>query len=173
MKISFVTQHAIDRAVERFGVKRQLAESWIRTNLNKAKFIADIVESNGRDGRLFVNEGIAFIIEKADTRVITVYKPNVPAALYDKVATIVQRELAKSERQERSIERRNTLIKAELRIELAELNLRLLRARSQATKNAVTGRIRAVELRIAELDAEIDEVRRNKSKVARGVAAYL
>lgn len=173
MKISRISQHAIDRAVERFGIKRNLADNWIRTNLNKAKFISETISEDGNPARLFAYDRVVFILEAVENRVITIYKPKAPSEISSKITKLLNRELARFETAERKVERRNTLYKAELEVEIAELNLRLLRARSESKKMALKARIQAIQLRIDELDNEIIEVKREKTAVARGVAAYV
>ena len=173
MKISYISQHALDRAVERFGIRRNIADNWIRTNLNKAKFISETISEDGNPARLFAHDRIVFILEAVENRVITIYKPTAPTSISGKIAKLLNRELSRFESEERKIERRNTLYKAEIEIEVAELKLRLLRARSESKKMALKARILALTEHISDLDNEIIEVKREKTAVARGVAAYL
>lgn len=173
MKIERVCQHAVDRAIDRFGIKHNVAEDWVRNNLKKAKFIAITLNDKGQTTRLYAHNRIGFVLAAEENIVITLYSPNVPPTMYEKVSKMVERELAKLETNERKVTRRNTIMKAELNVEIAEHKLRLMRARAESTKMAINARLAAIEERIAELDAEIVEAKRAKTIIAKGAAAYL
>lgn len=169
-----VTQHAIDEAVKDFRVPRQTAEEWIRSNLRKARFIADIISAEGRPTRLFGYNRIVFALAPVENCVITVYPADQRRpTIREKVETLVTRELRAIERRERVMERRIALTKAELDVERAQLNLRILRARSPATKLACQARINAINEYYAQLDADLLAVKHEKRAVAKTVAAYL
>jgi hypothetical protein len=178
MKTYKVTPHAINRAVERLGVSAEQAKNHLTQLMQTAYYNGDTTHPSGTVMRIYDHhKSRTRLIVAPDDTIITVYKVtdlfDIPEVLSVKVTELFKRELAKFERIERKLTRSNTLLKAELQVELAELNLRLLRARSQATKNACQARINAINERIAELDEEIIEAKRNKSIIAKGVAAYL
>jgi len=187
MKRYEVTKHAVNRAIERLGFTKNEAENRLNQLMQTAYYngrttgygtVANVYDNH--------NHRIRFIVSDAN-EIVTVYKfpehteveaprpklSEVPTFLSEKVAKVVQRELERFESNERKIERKNTLIIAELRIELAEIDYRLLRARSEAKIMSLKARKSAVEMRIDELNNEIIEVKREKSIIAKGVAAYL
>jgi hypothetical protein len=168
-----VTQHAIDEAVKDFRVPRQTAEEWIRSNLRKARFITNTISEEGKPSRLFGYQRIAFVLAPEENVVITVYPANPKAFLREKVNALVTRELRKIERRERVLERKIALTKAELEIEKAQLQLRLLRARSTATKLACQARINAINEYFTQLDADLLAVKHEKRAVAKTVVAYM
>jgi hypothetical protein len=167
-----VTKHAIERVNERFGISKQQATNWVRQRMNSAEFVA-ITDNEGTAARMFAYAGAIFVLDIEVDRVISVYKPYKQPLLYDKVKSLVLRELKRVERIESKTERRNTLSKAELEVELAECKLMLLRSRSHSRRNVLQARINAIQIRINELDTEIIEVRTNKKHIARGVASYI
>jgi len=169
-----VTQHAIDEAVRDFRVPRQTAEEWIRSNFRKATFIANIISAEGKPTRMFACNRIIFAVAPDEDRVITVYPANQQRPyIREKVSALVTRELRKIERRERIMERRITLTKAELEVEKAALQLRMLRARSEATRLACQARINAINEYYTQLDGDLRAIRDEKRAVAKTVAAYL
>ncbi|NGQ95455.1 hypothetical protein G3578_09845 [Brevibacillus sp. SYP-B805] len=168
-----VTQHAIDEAVRDFRVPRQTAEEWVRLNFRKARFIANIISGEGKPTRLFGYNGIAFAVDPHEDCVITVYPATPKASVRDKIHEMVTRDLRKIERKESILERRIALTKADLDIEKAALQLRLLRARSLATKLACQARINAINEYFTQLDADLLAVKNEKRAVAKTVVAYM
>jgi hypothetical protein len=168
-----VTRHAIDEAVKDFRVPHRTAEEWIRSNFRKSRFIANIISGEGKPTRLFGYNGIAFAVDPHEDRVITVYPATPQTSVRDRVREMVTRELRKIERRERVLERKIALTKAELEIEKAQLQLRLLRARSEATKLACQARINAINEYFTQLDADLLAVKHEKRAVAKTVVAYM
>lgn len=169
-----VTQHAIDEAVKDFRVSRKYAEEWIRSNLRKARFIAQVVGEDGNHGRLFGFQRITFVLAANENTVITVYpRHHVTPTLREKVESIVFRELHKIERLESVTERKHRLIKAELNVEVAQLLLKMERARKESTKLACAARIAAINEYFAQLDEELTQVLKEKAAIAKSVIAYV
>lgn len=182
MKMYDVTEHAIQRAVERLGISKEHARNHLINIMQSAYYHGSTPYAKGvRKLYDHVKSKTRIVVSDDNSTIITVYKfPEIyeattefPKFVQEKVAKVVQRELKRFESTERKVERRNTLYKAELEVEIAELNLRLLRARSESKKMALKARIQAIQLRIDELDNEIIEVKRKKSIIAKGVAAYV
>jgi len=188
MKRYNVTDHAIKRCVERLNKTAGNAKAHLNDLMQTAYFNGNVPHPSGKIHKVYDHvKSRTRLIVSEDDFIITVYKfpklpevespkpilSEVPTFLRDKVTQVVQRELARFESKERKVERRNSLSKAELEIEVAELKLRLLRARSESKKMALQARLEAVQIRIDELDNEINEVKREKTAVAKGVAAYL
>jgi len=188
MKKYNVTQHAVNRCVERLNKKADNAKAHLNDLMQTAYFNGVVADSKGkRKVYDHIKSRTRILVNETDDTIITVYKfpelpevetptiklSEVPTFLSEKVAKVVQRELERFESNERKIERKNTLTIAELRIELAEIDYRLLRARSEAKIMSLKARKSAVEMRIDELNNEIIEVKREKSIIAKGVAAYL
>ncbi|WP_232696135.1 hypothetical protein [Brevibacillus daliensis] len=168
-----VTRHAAEEAVKDFRIPQRTAEEWVRSTFRKARFVANIISGEGKPTRLFSHNGIALAVAPEEDRVITVYPANPSATVRQRVQAMVQRELAKIERREQALLRRNELTKAELTVELAQLQLRLIRARSEATKLASQARINAINEYFTQLDSDLLAVKHEKRAVAKTVAAYM
>lgn len=172
-KIDNVTAHAQQRAVERFRVKQNVAENWVRSRLKEARFVSTIANDEGSTKRLYATDRIGFVVDLYESNVITLYEPRQHATITDKVHALLFRELRKYETEERKVERANTVKKAELDVELAEMKLADLRARSESKKQSYQARIEAIEAEKVALDEEIANVRREKTKIAKGVASFV
>lgn len=171
-----VTQHAIDEAVKDFRVPRQTAEEWVRSTFRKSRFIANIISAEGKPCRLFGHHRIALVLDATENVVITVYPRhpnNSVTSITRKVDEMLARELRRAERKETRLERIIRLTKAELTVEIAQLELRLLRARSESTKLACQARINAINEYFAQLDADLLATKKEKSAVAKTVVAYI
>jgi len=173
MKIS-VSQHAIDSAVSRFRVDKRVADEWIRSNLRKARFVANIISEEGKPSRLFAKSHITFILADTEDFVLTVYPGDVVAShIREKVESVVMRELRKIERKESATIRRNTIARLELNVERAACILRAEKSRSQSVKLAMKARIAAIDEYLTQLNEDIEKIRHEKRKVAKAVAAYV
>ncbi|MBG9736467.1 hypothetical protein [Paenibacillus alvei] len=169
-----VSSHAIDEAVKDFRVNRKVADEWIRSNLRKARFIADIVSDELKPRRLYGFQRIAFILEVDRNHVITVHpRHHSVTELKRKIEAIVFRELRKAQRLESVTERKHRLTKAELNVERAQLLLKIERARSESTKLACNARINAIDEYIAQLDAEFTKILKEKSAIAKSAIAFI
>ena len=168
-----ISSHAKIRAIQRFGVKEDGAENWIRQKLAHATFVSDIVGAKGEPSQLYACNGVGIVLNEAGTTVHTVIIPNKLTQITNKVRNFVSGELAKIERNEtkelRGIER----LRAEIEIESGELRLQLLRARSMPRKMALQARINALQMRLDELPTDEFEIKRNKTRQAQAVASFL
>lgn len=173
MKIA-VTHHAIDKAVSAFRVDKRIAEEWIRSNFRQARFIANIISEEGNPCRLFSGKHVTFILDAQEDRIVTIYPSDTIAPhIRDKVESLISRELRKIERKESATIRRNTISRLELSVERAVCLLRAEKTRSQAVKMAMQARVKAIDEYFAQLDADIENVRHEKRKIAKAVAAYV
>lgn len=172
-KIS-VSQHATARATEHFRVPRPTADEWIRTNLRRATFIANIVGEDGKRSRLYAHQRIAFVLADTEDYVLTVYPQHQAGeTIRAKVADLVARELRKLERKERATERAVAVEKAKIAVQIAECRLKMTITPSARVVATNTAAIRALETKAAELDRMVAEVKREKSTFAKGVVMYV
>ncbi|MFK4473744.1 hypothetical protein ABH897_003475 [Paenibacillus sp. RC73] len=173
MKIS-VSQHAIDKAISAFRVDKRIAEEWIRSGLRQARFVASVVSEEGKPSRLFAKNHVTFIVAPDQDAVITLYPSDqVAAPIRSKVEALVMRELRRIERKEVATMKRNTIAKLELAVERASCLLRAEKSRSQSVKLAMQARVSAIDEYFTQIDADIENIRHEKRKVAKAVAAYV
>ena len=174
MKNLYVTKHAMERAVDRFNVKANQADRWIREKMKQAKHVGNILSGEqGEERRLFVSDGVGFILEPKADRLITCVVPHVNSDLNARIRGIIEKELRKIERQEARITRRNTLAISKLNVQMAECELRLLRARKNESVQAIKEQIETIAFKVAELKAEINDIKAERSKLVYGVSSYV
>lgn len=169
-----VTNHAIERARQRFNIPHKQAEKWIRDNLRKAQYLGITEDEGGKVTRLFGHNRIAITLDVEKNVVITVYeRVKSPDSLRKAVTTAIQTELAKMDR---AIERKETQVertKADLYSEIGELMKQRQRTKSQSKKLALTAFINALHEHFNVLDGDIAEVQREQSKLRKGLVAYV
>lgn len=176
MKLAKVTvsRHAIDEAVRDFRIDRRVAEEWICSNVRKAQFIAHIVSDEGVPCRLYAVNRAAFIVADSTDYVITVYPRNgAPTDLYNRVRTLVLRELAKFERKERVTARRVSVAKAQLTVERAKCEYRMAVTPSKTVIAFNTKRISQIDEALTQLDAELMRAKKEKSAIAKSIVMFV
>lgn len=144
-KIS-VTPHAIDKARELFGFENeQQARNFIIRNLKKSTFVSEIVGESGKVDRLFAYRRIAFVLDRYQDTVITIYiRDNVDKDLREKVRELLCDYLLQLSTRERELEERLFFSKEH-------------------------GRPDEVET----IENELHRFRIEKSKIAKGAVAFL
>jgi hypothetical protein len=174
-----VTQHAVKRVVERLGIHEDNVINYINQLMQTAYYNGDSASKYGITRVYDHYKTRTRIILDKDDRVVTIYRiqeelntTELPAYFRDKLKILFKKEHANLDLMERKVERRNTLSIAEIKVELAELNLRLLRARSESTINAINARVKALEIAIDERNEEVNEIKRNKEFISKAVTNY-
>ncbi|MEC0477150.1 hypothetical protein [Bacillus licheniformis] len=132
-------------------------------------------DNNGKDARMYSHRGATFMLAVDADVVKTVIPPNKSYInrIRRKVTNFIAEEITKMSQQITEEVARIDKFRDELEEEIAHLEDRLSRARSLSTKLALQSRINAVRMRIDELPAESHELRRELTRTARGVAAYV
>ena len=171
------TRHAISQVVDRFGIEESKASHWITEQVLKAKFIT-MTESDRGQTRMFSKDGNVFILDEVKDVVITAYPSDArreveAKALHDVVSRTVMREFRKIERQSDQLVRRNTVRIAKIELEVAELRLKLLRARAEERITEFKTKLYELAALKHLLESEIEEAKRVKKQTARGVALYV
>lgn len=171
----FVTPHALERAVEYFGVDRSKAPMHVMDLLRKASLIdANVLGEDGNSGRLFAYKRTAFVVSLYEDTVITMYpREDSPVYVRESVAKTLATVLRAAQRKETREVKRLDLCKAELTVERAECALRKLKTTSISVAKQMDRRIAEIDGQIASINAEIFEVRREKTTLAKGIAAYV
>jgi hypothetical protein len=173
MKVS-VSKHAIERAVDRFRINPVAAAQWIKDNVERASFIANIIGSDGRACRLYAFQRAAFILADTSDYVLTVYSQHsVEPTLKEKVRAIISRELAKAERQERTATHKANVARARLEVEIAECNYRMYVTPSKTVIAANVKQLERISDQMAVIDVKLTEIKRKKAEIARSIVAYV
>lgn len=169
-----VTTHAIDQAVEDFGVKREEAESWIVSRLRQAQYIGEMYGENRKKVRLFGHHRIAFILAIDDDVVITIYpRHKVDERLRNPVEEVIRTVIQNSEKQ---VERAEVVADRAL-VALRELLQKAIQMRenaeNEAVKNAAEEWIQDIHSRIEAEEKQIDEAHQEHARLLKGVVAYV
>jgi hypothetical protein len=170
-----ISNHALDEASTKFGKQRKLAEGWIRSNFASAKFIGMIYNEDGSsEVRLFSYQRICFVLAAEDNHVITVYpRRHATPTLSHKINFIVAKEIRKAERKVNAVLNRNNLLRADVKVEIAELERRIIRTKSEAVKMACCARINALNEYLTSIAEEENRVKQEKSTLLKGAAMYV
>ncbi|MFK3936512.1 hypothetical protein ACI2JA_03215 [Alkalihalobacillus sp. NPDC078783] len=159
-----VTDHAIDRAIERFklGKNRDKAKSWITSKFRFAKFIT---QTNGQygAGRLFTVGGIGFILEIESDLILTVYSIEAPKEVKNDIMIFIQNKIQSFSRKLDKTTRKHDKQIAKLNVEKTGWQEKILYMRSEAKMNTVRARINAIDIEITILKEEIFELETKKS----------
>lgn len=170
----FVTPHACDEAAKDFGVDRAKAPIYVMDNLRKAAFISNIVNEDGRPGRLFGYKRMAFVVAPETDTVITVYpRHNVNQALSDSVKKLLTGALKSADRKEKVAEKRISIAKAQLNVERAECELRRAKSQSITVIDAMITRVNDIDAEIIALDRELLEIKREKTNLANSIVVFV
>lgn len=174
MKVT-LSHHAKKRITKRFKIGNQTPEAWASQMLSNAIYCGIGPDNNGKDARMYSHRGATFMLAVDADVVKTVIPPNKSYInrIRRKVTNFITEEITKMSQQITEEVARIDKFRDELEEEIAHLEDRLSRARSLPTKLALQSRINAVRMRIDELPAESHELRRELTRTARGVAAYV
>lgn len=169
-----ISNHAIDRAVERLALKREDARRIIRSNLRNAEYVANVTGIDGKFGRLFGHNGVGYVLDLRYDQVVTVYVYDMKhVTLGDRFSKMAWAELRRWQRKESVIERDITIKKAKLDVEAAECRYKMAITPSKSVLRVNNERLRKIDEEKAKLDDEFSEVVRMKSAVAKGLTAFI
>jgi len=117
-----IRRHAVERAVERFGIKPENVANWFNQIMKTATLVSKREERDiyvYKDKRIVVSG--SYVITVMDRTDITLNK---------NVMKAVEREIRKAERLYKSVDKKLATLIAELSIEQAQLTLNKLKAKS-------------------------------------------
>lgn len=169
-----IEKHAIDRAVQRFGVQREKAAEWLQAQFKLAKFIGETIDNTGATRRLYSNGEVLFGVPAHELAIITVFKPTSKNAdIKRKVVDMVAKEVRKIQRKLEQVERESTIRIAELRLEVAQVDLRKAKSRSDSVRLACDSRVNALNEEIRLITIEIEKARAERHLALKTHAAYV
>lgn len=163
----YITPHAADKAMELFGFTSRLeARRFIRNSLNKATYISDIENEEGKKDRLFAYRRTAFVLDRTQDTVITIYiRDNVDKELREKVRDLLCDHIKELHKQEEELEE-----------EL--LSLEIERSLLEELKKIDESLVRDEELYfldkyVIRKREELADFKLERSKVVKGAVAFL
>jgi hypothetical protein len=170
------TNHALQRAKERFNKSPKEAIPYFRSVLKEAKYIGIIEDSeSNKSGQLFANKRIAIHLSMDCNAVLTVYKADTVTyePLKDKVLELHKKKFNHCTITERAKQKRLDMLKLETEVEIAECKLRLHKTKSNAVKLACEARIKAIKQSLLEYQHEIEELQSEKRRIARSMISVM
>ncbi|KLK98052.1 hypothetical protein XJ18_17635 [Bacillus pumilus] len=160
--------HARKALKDRFGITNYYASyKWLAERLSSSVDLGVSVDKNGKEARMYGAGDAIILCDINEDFVITVLKPR-------RFNPVFVRKVYQAEKQ--SVEERiqyNDRLSSELPDELSHWQRELKRTRSAAKKRAIQARINAIQARLDELPNETFEARRDLTRVAQAVAAYV
>lgn len=171
----FVKPHALDRAVEHFGVDRAQAPMWVMDRLRKASLIsAHVIDEFGNAGRMFGYQRIVFIVHPTEQTVVTLYPQHkANENVRNPIERLIQRTIRSAERKEQREIKRINIARAELAIERAGYELRLAKTDSVKVIGDMNERIAQIDATLSGLERELFEIQREKTNLMKSVVAYV
>lgn len=170
----FVTPHACDEAAKDFGVERAKAPSYVMSQLRKASYIDDIIGDDGNPSKLYAYQRMAIVVAPDSPTVITVYpRHQASASLRDPLEKVISRILKAAQRKETREVKRISICIAELSVERAQYELRRAKTTSKKLVAELSVKLIEVDAEITSYQAQIYEVKREKSMLAKGIVAYV
>jgi hypothetical protein len=162
----FVTPHAVEKARELFGFEtEQDARRFIINNLKQSIFVSEIVGESGKVDRLFAHRRVAFIMDRVDDVVITIYiRENVEADLRSKVRDLLCDHLKELEKQEQQLS---------LSVLEADIDAELTRSLAAAGIDELDKWVDIADNTLDIARGTLRDFQLEKSKVAKGIVAFL
>jgi hypothetical protein len=169
------TDHALQRAKERFNKNSKDAQTYFKGILKISKYVGIIEDGNSKPNQLFAYNKIAIILSMDCKMVRTVFKADTITydPLKNKVLELHKKKFNHYLIKERALQKRLNQLELESQVEIAECNLRKYKTKSQAVKNACEARIKAVEQTIQEYTLDIQNLQTEKRRIARSMISVM
>lgn len=171
-----MSPHAYARAAERFNKRnKEEALGHFRGILRQAQKIGETTCEKGNRTILYAYQRHAVYLSLDLTTIITVnrFENTTYEPIKDKMVSIHRKEFNKLERQERSTEKKLKLLQLESAIEIAQLNYRSIKTRSQNVKKECSYRIEELEAQLKNMEEELHKIKSSKRQVARSMVSVL
>jgi len=171
----FVSSHALDRAVEHFGIERSAAPVYVMDLLRKASLISPrVIDEGGKSGRMFAYRRTVYIVHPTEPTVFTLYPQFLACEdVRSPIERIIQRTIKAAERKEAREVRRINVCKAELFVERAQYELRRMKSDSTRIIAEMCDKIADIDARVTQFNRDILEVEREKTNTMKSVVAYV
>ena len=158
-------QHAIERAIQRFGIQRDYVTNWFNQLMETAIHVG---KANNRD--VYDHKGKRIIIN--GTEIVTIIRPkDIP--FNAQIVKTIEREMRKAERLHKRLDKEYEVKIAELTIEQAQLTLNRLKAKSPKVIAAIQTKLEAIVSELETLNVERKGKRDDFDYLKRNAHAYL
>lgn len=178
MKPYKVTQHAVNRAVERLGLPAEHAKSHLVQIMQSAYYQGDQENHAGNTTKVFDHHKTRTRLIVDNDKIVTVYKmPEtstlIPSVFADEIKRLIKRQLTKAKREFTRNYRSLEINAAELNIEIAQLRLNHAKARSPKVKLSINAKLDELMTKYKRIESEIDKVTAQYEEIKNGAEAYL
>lgn len=174
MRDVYVTNHAQEQAINRYDFIKSKGHAieWVEHEMQDATYFGNILGKDGRRGRMYVNNGRVFMVDKDSPRVCTTYEPNQAQAVVEQVNKFVE-TLVKKENKLYNLEMQELQIKVkQAKVDYAMADLELAKATKKAEKVALEqAKAEALEV-MKQAEAEIEDREREHATVLKGCASF-
>jgi hypothetical protein len=179
MKPYKVTQHAINRAIERLGIPAHNAANHLVQLMQSAYYQGDTQHPSGKIAKTFDHHKTRTrLVVGDDDSVITVYKyPESevvkPTVFTDEIKRLIKRQLTKAKREFTRTYRALEINAAELNIEIAQLRLNHAKARSPKVRSAIQAKLDELMAKYKRIEADIEQASAKFEEIKNGAEVYL
>lgn len=177
MKLYNVSQHAIERAVERLGVAEQYAKNHLIQLMQSAAYQGDTHAKYGNTKVYCHFKTRTQLVVSEDNTIVTVYKADEPkpprqTVFMEDIKRLVTRQFRKAEREYKSQFRALEINVAELGVEIAQLRLNFAKAKSPKVRESINKKIDEFNAQVSEIERSITELTDNFSRVKQDAEVY-
>lgn len=166
-----LTKHARYRIMERFYVPAEAVEKWAARQFKRAEYVTTVYDDFKDNVRVFLSGDIVLILDGVDDRLITVYPAGSKSEAYTpglgnliRVQRLIRKDVRRLRGMMRHISAQTMADKLRIESELTERRRQYLRSRSETRRLALQARINALELALAEINAEETVKKTNVSR---------
>ncbi|EGL17499.1 MULTISPECIES: hypothetical protein [unclassified Paenibacillus] len=179
LKALEITSHAIERAKERFNILNELdIVNMCKTIIKTGVYIGEITCEKGNKSHLFASGKKGAIISQDLSKVVTVIeyrRGHIPDLdkknpLHNKLVALYHSEMKRLTKLEQSLLKKLKETKLYNDIEIAELNLKLYKTRSEKTKKEVEQRIAEIKNKFEEQEFAMKQIESDKRIIAKSMA---
>ncbi len=172
-KMYHPTIHAVERAVIRYSVVADKAESWFNTQMKKARYVTSQT-FNGRSQLIYEYDGKRFVIDEGTHTIITVKPtPSKSSEIIKDVSAFIERKMRNMTRKFKRDQRALNIEIAELNIEVANLTLNKVKARSPKIQAIIQSKIDSVNSKVSSLKTELAKLTDDFENEKRGAQAWM
>jgi hypothetical protein len=171
-----MNEHAYERAAERFNLtNKNEALAYFRGVLKKATCIGETICSKGNPAILYAHHHVAIYLSLDLTTIYTVNKFDTVSfePLKNKIYQLHRKEFNKLDRTIKCKISRLKMYKLESAIELAQLEYRRIKTRSQNVRDCSNKRIEEIREQIKKMELEIINLQSDKRALSKSMVAVV
>lgn len=171
-----LSSHAQMRSKERFKMNPKEALPYFRSQLERAKYVGVIEDSEtNKPSHLFAKDRIAIFLSLDCKTILTIYKCE--SVTYDplknKVLELHRKRYNRYCITEKARTKRLEQLKLESDIEVAECKLRIHKTKSEVVMKVCEARIAAIKQSLTEYQQEIEQLKSEKRRIMKSMISVM